>query len=229
MRRKRRILPKYAYIPVILCLIWNELVYHVSRIFTNRLHHFDFSSSVDSLIPFEPSFIIIYNLSYILWAVGFVIFARENRKLCNEMFAAEMIGKTICLICFIAIPTEMVRANICKADFFSYLTSIMYSIDEPNNLFPSIHCMESWLCFRGAFKCKKIHSIYSAAWFILATLICLSTVFVKQHVFVDIFAGIFVAEAGLYLSRWFDAGSVFDIIRVKLIRLKKEKKSKKIA
>ena len=37
--------------------------------------------------------------------------------------------------------------------------------------------------------------------FVFSLLVCASTVLVKQHVVVDIFAGIAVAEAGLLLSR----------------------------
>lgn len=37
--------------------------------------------------------------------------------------------------------------------------------------------------------------------FVFSLLVCLSTVLVKQHVIVDIFAGIAVAELGLLLSR----------------------------
>ncbi len=226
-KRKRRILPKYAYLPIIIALLWNELVYHVTKLINADFHHHDFTSSIDKLIPYTSPFIVIYILAYVLWGVGFVIFARENRRLCNEMFAAEIIAEAVCALFFIFLPTSMVRADISTGGFFNWLTGLMYTVDKPNNLFPSIHCMESWLCFRGAFKCKKIHFVYSVAWFVTATLICMSTVFVKQHVFVDIFAGIIVAEIGLYISRWFNAGVLFDIARSKLIKLRKYVRTKR--
>ena len=37
--------------------------------------------------------------------------------------------------------------------------------------------------------------------FVFSLLVCASTVLVKQHVFVDIFAGIAVVELGLLLAR----------------------------
>ncbi len=228
MKIIKRILPKYAYIPIIICLLWNELAYHVSRLFTNLLPHYDFSLELDSKIPYESSFIVIYVLSYALWVIGFLVFARESRAICNEMFAAEFIGKTICFVCFVAIPTEMVRADLTSGVFFNWITQIVYTFDEPNNLFPSIHCMESWICFRGAMKCKKIHSAYCAVWFVLAVLICASTVFVKQHVFVDIISGIAVAEIGMFLSNKLNAGRVYDVIRLKFIMLRKRAKSKRV-
>lgn len=219
MKKKRRILPKYAYIPVGICIIFNALAYNVSRLFTNLLPHYDFSLPIDSMIPYVSPFIVIYILSYLLWVIGFVIFARENRSICNEMFASELIGKILCLACFIIIPTEMTRADVTGGGIFNWLTSVVYTFDQPNNLFPSIHCMESWICFRGAFKCKKISSYYCSAWFILAVLICASTVLVKQHLFVDIFAGIAVGEIGMLLAKKFNIGGIYDALRLRWIML----------
>lgn len=72
--------------------------------------------------------------------------------------------------------------------------------------------------------CKKVHPMYSKVWFVLAILICMSTVFVKQHVFVDIIGGIVVAEIGLFLSKKFNLGRAYDIVRYKFITLVRFKK-----
>ena len=66
--------------------------------------------------------------------------------------------------------------------------------------------------------------MYSKVWFVLAILICMSTVFVKQHVFVDIIGGIVVAEIGLFLSKKFNLGRVYDVVRYKFITLVRFKK-----
>ena len=55
--------------------------------------------------------------------------------------------------------------------------------------------MQSALC------CRKVPKWYKWVNFVFSLLVCASTVLVKQHVVVDIFAGIAVAEAGLLLSR----------------------------
>ena len=68
-------------------------------------------------------------------------------------------------------------------------------------LCPSIHCLDSWLSWRFLVQCKKVPLWYKWVNFVFSLLVCLSTVLVKQHVIVDIFAGIAVAELGLLLSR----------------------------
>ena len=221
---KKQLIPRYAYLPIVVCLVWNTLVYNMTRFFTNKMPHYDFSIKLDSYIPFVSSFVVIYVLSYVLWIIGFLVFAKESRSLCNEFFAAEFVCKTICLLCFVIIPTTMTRANVPSGGVLNWLTNAVYSLDQPNNLFPSIHCMESWICFRGALRCKKVHSMYSKVWFVLAILICMSTVFVKQHVFVDIIGGIVVAEIGLFLSKKFNLGRAYDVVRYKFITLVRPKK-----
>ena len=66
--------------------------------------------------------------------------------------------------------------------------------------------------------------MYSKVWFVLAILICMSTVFVKQHVFVDIIGGIVVAEIGLFLSKKFNLGRTYDVVRYKFISFVRFKK-----
>ena len=220
---KKQIVPRYAYLPIVTCIVWNVLAYNISRLFTNTLPHYDLSLKIDELIPYVPSFIFIYVLSYPLWILGFWMFARESRKFCNEIFAAEFVSKTICLIFYVLLPTTMERADLSGDGVFNWMTSVVYSTDHPNNLFPSIHCMESWLCFIGSLRCKKSHKGYSVVWFFLAILICCSTVFVKQHVFVDIFGGILTAEAGLFISRKFNVGRMYDAVRLPFAKARRIK------
>lgn len=220
---KKKIVPRYAYLPIVTCLVWNVLAYNISRLFTNTLTHYDLSLKIDGLIPYVPSFIFIYVLSYPLWILGFWMFAKESRKICNEMFAAEFVSKGICLFFYVLLPTTMERADLSGGGVFNWITGMVYSTDQPNNLFPSIHCMESWLCFRGSLKCRKTHRGYSAIWLVLAILICCSTVFVKQHVFVDIFGGILTAEAGLFISRKFNVGRMYDAVRMPFAKARRIK------
>ncbi len=95
----------------------------------------------------------------------------------------------------------MIRPEIVDGNVFDWMTSVIYQIDQPNNLFPSIHCLESWIIARAAFKQKKTSKAYAYVMLILTILVFASTVLVKQHVFVDIIGGIAVVEIGLFLSR----------------------------
>lgn len=204
-------IPKYSIIPLILALSINTIVYTVSKIITNNFVHFDISTSIDNKIPFVKEFIIIYILWYVWLIVGYLVVAKSDKSKYYEMIMADIIAKIICLFCFLIIPTTMVRPDIVGDDLCNFIVKFIYWIDEPVNLFPSIHCLESWIIFRvtNSLNLPKGYKIFS---FIFAILVFASVVFVKQHVFIDIIGGIIVVEIGLYLSRKLNAKVVLEKI-----------------
>ena len=100
MERIYKILPKYAFIPIISCLLLNSITYFGSRIFTTGMHHYDISIAIDRMLPFVTPMVSVYVLAYVTWILGFIIIGRESKKLCYEVCSAEMIAKLICLVCF---------------------------------------------------------------------------------------------------------------------------------
>ena len=113
---------------------------------------------------------------------------------------ADLIMKFISMMFFIFLPTEIVRPPITGAGLFDLGTQFIYLIDDPVNLFPSLHCAMSWLCFRGAMMMERKNYYYIVGNGVLTILVFASIVFIKQHFFIDIFAGVLVAEIGLFLS-----------------------------
>lgn len=211
-----KILPKYAIAPLAGCLLLNCITYFGTRILTTNMYHHDFSIPLDDMIPFTPFMITVYILAYVSWIVGFVVIGRESRHVCYEVCVAEQIAKFMCLIAFIAIPSTIVRPEITGTGIFDQLTNLIYNMDSADNLLPSIHCLENWICFRGAMRCKKVGTGYRTIMFVSALLVFASTLMVKQHVFLDVIAAIIVVEAGLYIAKKFDLGRIYFSIEEKL-------------
>ena len=200
-RKLDEFLPSYTRIPLILMVCVNSLVYFATRPVTKNLTHYNLSLAVDGAIPFIPAFVVIYLLSYIQWTVGYILIARDSRELCHRVISGEIIAKLICLTLFLLVPTTMVRAEISSDGFFDTIVGYVYKLDAPDNLFPSIHCLESWVCFRGSMQMKKTGSWYRYVTLLFSLLVFASTVLIKQHVAVDIVAGILVAEIGQQISK----------------------------
>lgn len=203
------LLPKYAYIPLLSVLIVNFTAYCGTRLITRDLAHFDFTLTIDNAIPFVPAFSSIYLLAYVQWIAGFVMISRDSRELCYRVLSGEIISKLICMVLFLVIPTTMIRAEITSDGFFDSVVKLIYQTDSADNLFPSLHCLESWICFRGAMQMKKTGKWYVVFSLIFSLLVFASTVFVKQHVFVDIIAGVLVCEIGQFISKKVDSARVF--------------------
>ncbi len=215
MQEKKRIIPKYAYIPLLCAVLLNTIVYNGSKLISNHLHHFDFSIIIDAYIPFCSLFILIYILAYLHWIIGYIIISRENSYTCYSILSAEIIAKFICLFFFLVLPTTIVRPEVSSDGILSFFTRFIYAMDEPVNLFPSIHCLESWMVFRGSIHLKKVSKSYKWVMFVCAVLVCMSTVFVKQHVFVDIIGGILAVEISLFIVHKWKIGIFFEKINVK--------------
>ena len=195
-----KILPAYAYLPLGAMLLFNWLVYFGTRFFTTGMRHYSMYTSLDEIIPFVPAFISVYILAYFQWVFGYGIIARENKQIFYRIVIAEIIAKAMALVCFIAVPTTIERPEITGTGVWDTLTAYVYNADAPDNLFPSVHCLESWVCFRGAMYLKKPGKWYKYASLVFTLLVFASTVFVKQHVVLDMVGAVVFVEIGMFIS-----------------------------
>ena len=198
------LVPPYTRLPLISMVLVHSLAYYATRPFTQRMTHFDFTLPIDDAIPFLPIFSVIYLLSYFQWIVGYILIARDSRKLCYQVVSGEIISKLICMTLFILIPTTMARGEIVSDGPFDTIVRYIYKLDAADNMFPSIHCLESWVCFRGAMRMKKVGPWYKYFSLVFSLLVFASTVLIKQHMFVDIPAGILTAEIGQQIAQRID-------------------------
>ena len=136
----------------------------------------------------------------------------QNKDFCYRIFSYEIISKFICMIMFLVFPTIMIRPEITGNGIFDQLTNFVYSADAPTNLFPSLHCLESYIIFRASFGIKKHTKALVIFNGIFALLVFASVLFVKQHLFLDIPAAIIVSELGFFIGKKIKSHRVFEKI-----------------
>ena len=203
MKKVYSYIPKYSILPLLVLVIVHLFNFYGTRLITDGTKHFDLTLALDRAIPLVPAFIVIYILAYVQWGIGIYYGISHGRDVCFRFIASALIGEIICIAVFIIMPTELVRTPVTGGDVFSKLTRLIYSLDEPNNLFPSLHCFASWLCFRIIFfvEKEKRSKAYAAISFVFTLLVFASTVFVKQHVVVDIIGGVALVEIGILIEK----------------------------
>lgn len=157
-------------------------------------YHYNIESSLDVRLPFIPQFLIVYFGCYIFWIINYILAARQDRKKVYQFFTADFISRCICFVIFLVFPTTNTRPVITEGGFWNQAIMWLYSIDAADNLFPSIHCLVSWFCYLGVREQKKIPMWYKLVSLILAVLVFVSTLATKQHVIVDVIAGIALAQ-----------------------------------
>ena len=145
--------------------------------------------SLDDYIPFCEYFIIPYLLWFIYVAgtvLYFMLTSKEDYyRLCTFLFT----GMTICLIIctFYHNGTNLRPSLDPDKNIFSALVAWLYQTDTSTNVFPSIHVYNSIATHIGIVKSERLrrHPWVGRASLVLMTLICLSTVFLKQHSVID--------------------------------------------
>lgn len=195
------LIPLYSILPLSFCLLLNTCVYYGCILLTENRTKYDFTSTLDQKLPVLNGFIIIYWGAYLFWLVNYVLTCRISKEHCLRFTCADMISRLVCAFFFLLLPTTNVRPAIVGDDIFADLMRLLYRLDPPANLFPSIHCLVSWLGYIGIRGQKKLPLWYRGFSLIFALAICASTQFTKQHYLIDAVTGIALAEIVFYLTK----------------------------
>ena len=154
-------------------------------------------STLDSHIPFLEIFIIPYFLWFGFVALGVVYFFFKDVKDYYRLIAFLYSGMTIFLIWSYVYPNRLFLRPMAftRDNIFIRMVQHLYAIDTPTNVFPSIHVFAS-LGVNLAWWSSAVSDYHK--WIRpMATLIVLSTMFLKQHSLIDVTGGCVMA-ATLY-------------------------------
>lgn len=198
-----KILSREGALGLLCCLLLNCLIYWGAMILNEGKVLRDAATALDGLIPCDSRWVLIYVGAFGFWAVNYILMAQGENW--YEIFTADVAAKLVCGVVFLMVPTTNVRPQLGN-EFFDLCLRGIYAMDQPTNLFPSIHCLESWICWRGIRSRWDIPNWYRDFSWVFAILVCISTLLTKQHVVADVFGGILLGEGMLYLSHRFHWG-----------------------
>ncbi len=160
------------------------------------LHYHTVWMPADDKIPFIKQFIIPYIIWYAYIPLGLLAVYLTDRKAMTKQAWILFPGILLCTLMFIIYPTRIdLRPVLTGKDLFTRLCLLIYHSEDSVNVFPSLHCYEACAFHLSDFvsgpqKKKTGWRIVSA---VLTVLICLSTVFVKQHSVADSVVGCLLA------------------------------------
>lgn len=197
-----RIVPSFAVIPLLAMIFSNITVYYGSRILNAVLDrpYADLTGNIDRITPVIPGFAVIYLIAFPFWYITYLLICRSDPDKCRATVIVNIGAKLFCGFLFVMFPTTNIRPQIAGTGIGETLLGMIYAMDSPDNLFPSIHCLESVFCFLLISDEPNVPKYIKRAAFLLAAAICLSTLFTKQHVLPDVMSGTAIAIAA-YLAR----------------------------
>jgi membrane-associated phospholipid phosphatase len=206
-RSAEKWIPRWSVLPLLTILAANCLIYWGSSMLTSGRYHYDFTTAIDRAVPLCASFIWIYVLAFPFWGVNYILAAQKGKDAFYRFVAVDLTVHAACFLLFILIPTTNVRPEIMGNTLSEKLLRLIYALDggsTPSNLFPSIHCYVSWLCWRGIRGADTIPGWYQKFSFVFAVLVIISTQVLKQHYLVDAVSGVLLVELAW---RFFQKGS----------------------
>jgi membrane-associated phospholipid phosphatase len=151
-------------------------------------------TDADKAIPFVKEFIIPYVLWYPFIFACLLYFYMKDRRTYFRTLISINIGMIISFIIYFTFQTHVPRPILEGEDLLTKLVLIIYKGDNPYNCFPSIHVLESYLMIKGIYDCRNKIGLAVITIDIMSTLIILATMFVKQHVLLDVLGGIYLGE-----------------------------------
>ena len=181
-------------------LLWNQLVYWGGAALAETRHHYQFYTALDRAIPLIPWTVCIYFGCYAFWALHYCLCAAVPLR-ARRFFTADFIAKGVCFVFFVGLPTTMARPAVQGLNVWESLVRALYILDAPVNLFPSIHCLNSWLCWASARDIPAFSHGYKAFALCAAVAVCVSTLTLRQHVLLDVAGGILLAEVCWRLAK----------------------------
>ena len=153
----------------------------------------------DQAIPFCEWFVIPYCLWYpLLVAVGLFLLARNREGFRRYMVFLALTFFLSEVIWFLIPNGQDLRPLVMPRDnFLTRWVAGLYAIDTNTNVFPSVHVVGSIGAAWAVWDCRCLHPHRVLRWAVavLAVLICLSTLFIKQHACLDVLSGLVLSLA----------------------------------
>lgn len=203
---------KRVLLLIILLIMFQSGMYMVAKITP-----FEFNlvgNLIDTKIPFIAHFIYPYISWYLMLVVVPFMFYKSNKLSFNNYYVTTFLCISFVFFIYFFYPTTMVRADIVSNGISDYLVNFIYKIDTPIlNCFPSMHCIISFIFIYVALLDKDLKlgsKIFIILW---ALSVVLSTVFIKQHVFVDVVSAFIVSIVMYVIVKRIKYLNDFDVIK----------------
>lgn len=184
--------PRFSHLK----LLFGWVVYFVLYFLTENLIPAEYCHPIhcrlDDLIPFCEYFLIPYVGWYVLIVISLGYFLLYNVENFKRLQTYIIITQLTAMLIYIFYPSrqDLRPETFSRENILTWGVGLLYSFDTNTGVCPSLHVAYSlgiastWLREKSASPRWKVFVVF------FVILICLSTMFIKQHSAVDFFAAI---------------------------------------
>lgn len=189
---RRRSPSRYAH----LALLWSWVGYFAMYVLTEQLIPVErchvIHCALDDLIAFCEWFVIPYMFWYLLVAGSLAYFGLRDADSFKKLQVYIIITQVVAMIIYIVWPScQNLRPDVLpRENVLTGLVELLYAVDTNTGVCPSLHCAYSFGIASVCVRAKSVSKGWKVGVVIAVILICLSTVFIKQHSVVDFLVAI---------------------------------------
>ena len=183
----------------LVCMTLHLFLYFGSQYWEGEPHTVGWR--LDERIPVVPGFIYIYCSWFLMLVLVPLALYRADPVTALRYLLADVFDQFISFAVFMLYPTTFDRPAPAGKGLTHLLFRIVYGANHRFlNCIPSVHCSASMLFILAALRCPLLPGWQLAAIAIMALLIIVSTVLVKQHMLIDVLTAVPTAVLAWWLS-----------------------------
>jgi len=193
--------PQFAHLKLLLGWVGYFILFFLTENFIPEENCFPVWCRIDDWIPFCEYFLIPYVFWYALIVFSLGYFLLYHVDSFKKLQTYIIITQVAAMAMYIIFPTRQdLRPEVFPRDnFLTQCVAFLYSVDTNTGVCPSLHVAYSLGIASVWLKEKNAKPAWKAFVVVAVILICLSTMFIKQHSAVDFFAAIPVCALAEYL------------------------------
>lgn len=147
---------------------------------------------LDDVIPFCEWFLLPYVFWYVLIVISLGYFLLYNVDSFKRLQSYIIVTQVVAMVIYILFPTrqDLRPAVFERENILTSCVAFLYSFDTNTGVCPSLHVAYSLGIASVWLKQKDASWLWKSFVTVCVILICLSTMFIKQHSAVDFFAAL---------------------------------------
>lgn len=184
--------PQYSHLKYLLGWIGYFVLYFLTENLIPAERCYPVHCRLDDLIPFCEWFVIPYVFWYGLIIFTLLYLALYHPDGFRRFMTFIIVTQVTAMAIYILFPTrqDLRPAEFPRDNLLTQLLGLIYTLDTNTGVCPSLHVAYSIGIASAWWKERAVSLRWKLLILITAILICLSTMFVKQHSAVDFFAAL---------------------------------------
>lgn len=196
--------PQFSHLKLLLGWVGYFILFFLTENLIPAENCYPVHCRIDDVIPFCEFFLIPYVFWYVLIVISLGYFALYDVESFKSLQTYIIITQIIAMACYILFPTrqDLRPTTFARDNLLTRAVGLLYRVDTNTGVCPSLHVAYSLGIASVWLKQKTASRSWKAFVVLAVVLICLSTMFIKQHSALDVLAALPVGLIAEWLVFW---------------------------